>query len=504
MSVFLLVLGIILAGLVALGTWDLVQTRHAILRNFPVVGHLRFAIERIGPELRQYIVAGNEEERPFNRNQRRWIYSSAKRENTTFGFGTDQHYHESGGYLLIKQAGFTHRLGAPRGDARLPCAKVLGEARGRPRAFRPSSAIMVSGMSFGSLSGAAIRALNAGCARAGCLHNTGEGGISPHHLQGGDLVFQIGTGYYGARDAEGRFSMDRLAEACAANPVKAVEIKISQGAKPGVGGVLPAAKVTEEIAQARGIPVGQTCYSPARHSAFGDVDGLVDFCESIAARTGLPVGIKSAVGDLSFWTSLAATMRRRREGPDFVTVDGGEGGTGAAPLVFADRVGLPFFIAQARVHAAFVNEGVADDVVFVGSGKLGLPENALLAFALGVDLVAVGREAMLAVGCIQAQKCHTDRCPTGVATQSRRLQRGLDVGDKSERAASYLTAIRREVLALARVCGKAHPALVTTDYFEILDGNLALDVSEVYDYQPEWGLPGPETTARVKQLMLAP
>lgn len=496
----LAVTGVFVAGV---AVWDLTQTRHTILRNFPVVGHLRFALERIGPELRQYIVASNEEERPFSRNQRRWVYSSAKRENTTFGFGTDQHYHESGGYLLIKQAGFTHRLGAPTGDARLPCAKVLGESRGRPGAFRPSSAVMVSGMSFGSLSGAAIRALNDGCARALCLHNTGEGGLSVHHLRGGDLVFQLGTGYFGARDEEGRFSMDRLAEACAAHPVRAVEIKISQGAKPGVGGVLPGAKVTKEIAEARGVPAGQTCYSPARHSAFDDVDGLIDFCESIAGRTGLPVGIKSAVGDLSFWTSLATSIRRRGAGPDFVTVDGGEGGTGAAPLVFADRVGLPFFLAQSRVHAAFVNEGIADDVVFIGSGKLGLPENALLAFALGVDMVAVGREAMLAVGCIQAQKCHTDHCPTGVATQSRRLQRGLDVADKADRVEAYLVALRREVLALARVCGKAHPALVTTDYFEILDGNVALDVARVYGYQPEWGLPGPELTERVEDLMLS-
>lgn len=503
MSVFLLILGILIVGLVGLAVWDLFQTRHAILRNFPVIGHLRFAIERIGPELRQYIVASNEEERPFSRNQRRWVYSSAKRENTTFGFGTDQHYHESGGFLLIKQAGFTHRLGAPRGDARLPCAKVLGESRGRPRAFRPASAVLVSGMSFGALSGAAIRALNDGCARAGCLHNTGEGGLSVHHQRGGDLIFQVGTGYFGARDADGRFSMDRLAEACSANPVRAVEIKISQGAKPGVGGVLPAAKVTAEIAEARGIPIGQTCHSPARHSAFDDVDGLIDFCEAIAGRTGLPVGIKSAVGDLSFWTELASQMRRREAGPDFVTVDGGEGGTGAAPLVFADRVGLPFFLAQSRVHGAFVNEGIADEVVFVGSGKLGLPENALLAFALGVDIVAVGREAMLAVGCIQAQKCHTDHCPTGVATQSRRLQRGLDIEDKADRVAAYLTALRREVLALARVCGKAHPAMVTTDYFEILDGNVALNVSDVYGYQPEWGLPSPEMMERVEEMMLA-
>lgn len=502
MSVFLLVLGILIAALVALAIWDLVQTRHAILRNFPLIGHLRFAIEKIGPELRQYVVAGNEEERPFSRNQRRWIYSSAKRENTTFGFGTDQHYHESGGYLLIKQAGFTHRLGAPAGDARLPCAKVLGEARDRRGAFRPTSAVMISGMSFGSLSAAAVRALNDGAARSLCLHNTGEGGLSEHHQQGGDLVFQVGTGYFGARDADGNFSLDRLAEACAANPVRAIEIKISQGAKPGVGGVLPAAKVTSEIARARGVPEGQTCYSPARHTAFGGVESLVEFCETVADRTGLPVGIKSAVGDLSFWTSLAAHMRREEAGPDFVTVDGGEGGTGAAPLVFADRVGLPFFLAQSRVHAAFVREGIADDVVFIGSGKLGMPENALLAFALGVDMVAVGREAMLAVGCIQAQKCHTDHCPTGVATQSRWLQRGLDVEDKAERAAAYLTALRREVLALARVCGKAHPALVTTDSFEILDGNVALDVGEVYGYQPEWGLPSPEMTSRVEELML--
>jgi glutamate synthase domain-containing protein 2 len=258
-------------------------------------------------------------------------------------------------------------------------------------------------MSFGALSGVAVEAINRGCALAGCLHNTGEGGLTPHHLHGGELVLQIGTGYFGCRDRNGRFDLARLADLCAEHPVRAIEIKLSQGDKPGLSRVLPAAKVTPQIAAARRIEPGRDCRSPSGHSAFCDVDSLLDFVENLAERTGLPVGIKSAVGSVTFWDTLADRMAGTGRGADFVTVDGGEGGTGDAPLAFSDHVSLPFKLAIGRVYRAFAERGLAGDVVFIGSGRLGMPETALLAMALGCDMTNVAREAMLAIGCIQAQ-----------------------------------------------------------------------------------------------------
>ncbi|WP_250282491.1 MULTISPECIES: FMN-binding glutamate synthase family protein [unclassified Frankia] len=461
--------------------YDVLQRRHSILRTFPVIGHLRFLLEDVGPELRQYIVTGNDEERPFSRDQRRWVYATAKRANASFGFGTDNDLELSANYLIVKPAVFPLPAPAPDDD-RLECRKVLGAARGRARAFRPASVVNISGMSFGALSAPAVAALNKGAAIAGCLHNTGEGGISEHHLHGGDLVFQIGTGYFGCRTPDGRFSLERLVELVDRHPIRAVEIKLSQGAKPGLGGVLPAAKVTPEIARIRGVPAGQTCVSPSTHSAFSDVDSLLDTVEEIAAATGLPVGIKSAVGELGFWEDLANRMVTTGRGVDFITIDGGEGGTGAAPLAFSDHVALPFKLGFSRVHAIFATAGLDERTVFVGSAKLGFPETALLAMAMGCDLVNVGREAMLALGCIQAQRCHTGHCPTGVATQSRWLTRGLDPQDKAARVANYVSGLRHDLLRLAHACAVSHPALVTLGSFEILDGHFgSRPASEVFD-----------------------
>jgi glutamate synthase domain-containing protein 2 len=339
-------------------------------------------------------------------------------------------------------------------------------------------------MSYGSLSPPAVEALNRGAALAPCLHNTGEGGLAAAHKHGGELVFQIGTGYFGCRDENGRFSLERLQARLAEAPVRAIEIKLSQGAKPGLGGMLPACKVTEEIAQIRGVPEGRDCISPARHSAFSDVDGLIAFVERIAGATGLPVGIKSAVGDLAFWQQLASRMAATGGGPDYVAVDGAEGGTGAAPLTFSDHVALPFKIGFSRVFQTFSEAGLQDDVVFVGAGRLGLPDSGLFAFALGCDMLSVGREAMLSIGCIQAQRCHTGSCPTGVATQSKWLMRGLDPDHKSARCANYVRALRGELLTLARTCGVRHPALVTGDHIEIVSERYSTArLADVFGYE---------------------
>ncbi|HUH69882.1 MAG TPA: FMN-binding glutamate synthase family protein [Mycobacterium sp.] len=494
-----------LAGLTG---WDLVQRRHTILRNYPIIGHLRFLLEAVGPELRQYIVTDNDAERPFSRDQRRWVYTSSKLTNRYFGFGTDKDLERVHNYLIIKHAAFP--VPAPAGEPNhpdpgmpLPAAKVLGGARGRAKAFRPSSLVNVSGMSFGSLSAAAVTALNKGAAIAGALHTTGEGGVSPYHLNGGDLVWQIGTGYFGCRNEDGTFSLPRLIDRVAATPsIRVIEIKLSQGAKPGLGGMLPGAKVTPEIAAIRGVPVGVDCKSPAGHSAFADVDGLLELVETIAAETGLPVGIKSAVGEGPFWLELAGRMARTGRGVDFVTIDGGEGGTGAAPLVFSDHVALPFKWAHPRVYRAFAEEDLHHDVVFIGSGKLGIPENALLALAMGCDMINVGRTAMFSIGCIQAQRCHTGRCPSGVATQSAWLQHGLDPVLKSVRCANYLATLRFELLALARACGYVHPALVPLGAIELLDVDLkTAQVDELFEYKPDWGMPGPVDVEAITTLM---
>lgn len=496
------------AALGAVAAHDLLQKRHAILRNFPVIGHARYWLESIGPELRQYIVAGNDEERPFSRDQRRWVYASAKLQNNYFGFGTDNDLEHGSGNVIVHHRTFgraypTH--GSVGQDARLPAAKVLGGPRGRRHAFRPESVVNISGMSFGSLSGNAVEAINRGAAAAGCLHNTGEGAVSPYHRHGAGLIFQIGTAYFGCRDEEGRFSLPRLKELVESAPVRALEIKLSQGAKPGLGGVLPGPKVSAEIAETRGVPEGVDCLSPSRHAEFDDVDSLLDFVEMLAAETGLPVGIKSAVGDLGFWEDLTDAMAAdRSRGLDFVTIDGGEGGTGASPLIFTDAVSLPFRLGFARVYAAFARRGLHEDVMFIGAGKLGLPDNAIVAFALGCDMVSVAREAMLAVGCVQAQKCHTGECPTGVATQNAWLAHGLDPVEKAERVTNYVRTLRRDLLKVSETCGVEHPALIGPDAIEVLD-TLAAGrmLDEVYGYEPSWGFPSETDRQEIAAIMSA-
>lgn len=475
-STWQIILLVLLALVVALVVFDIFQKKHSIARNFPLIGRLRFLLEDVGPELRQYIVTDNNSELPFSRDERRWIYASSKSENNYFGFGTDNDIEHSPNYIIVKQSTFPFeqpndsKVGvAP--DWTLPCAKKVGEKRNRKKAFTPNSVINVSGMSYGALGPNAITALNKGVALAGCLQSTGEGSVSPYHQNGGDLVWQIGTGYFGARNEDGTFSYEHMHETVLKNPsIKAIEIKLSQGAKPGLGGLLPGEKVTPEIAAIRGIPVGVDCHSPSRHSAFSDASSLLDFVESISEKTGLPVGIKSAVGNLDFFKDLAKQMKNDSgRAVDFITIDGGEGGTGAAPLVFSDHVSLPFMVGFERIRKIFDEQLLSNDIVFIGSGRLGLPQRAFRAFALGVDMINVARESMLSIGCIQAQRCHTGHCPTGVATSSAWLNRGLDPEQKSVRASKYIVELRKQLALLSYACGIPHPSMATEEMVEILD-----------------------------------
>ncbi len=474
MQIFLGIVAGVVIFLALVAIHDILQRRHAVVHNYPVIGHLRYFMEFIGPELRQYWVADDKEELPFNRSERSWIYATSKGQNNFFGFGTEEQQY-SVGYPIIKNVAFpfpedkaVHINGDP---SAVPCLKVLGKTHRRKKAWRPTSVVNISAMSYGALGKNAISALNRGAKLAHCFHNTGEGGLSPYHLLGGDVVFEIGTGYFGVRGKDGKFSMDVLAEKCARHPqIKAIELKLSQGAKPGKGGVLPAAKVVPEIAAIRGVEAYKDCISPNAHSEFSSVDGMIDFIEKIADRTGLPVGIKAAIGDTDFWAELARRMKKRKEGPDHITIDGGEGGTGAAPLTYTDHVSLPFKIGFARVYQIFQKAGVSEDLVWIGSGKLGFPDRAVIAFAMGCDMVNVAREAMMSIGCIQSQSCHTGHCPTGITTMSEWRQAGLDVDIKAVRAANYIKGFRKELIALAHTAGYEHPCQFQAKDIELSTG----------------------------------
>ncbi|WP_298505217.1 FMN-binding glutamate synthase family protein [uncultured Maribacter sp.] len=470
--------------------WDIfIQRAHTIKHNFPVVGHLRYWLESIGPEMRQYFVANNREELPFNRIERGWIYASAKKENNYEGFGSDRDLYAHQ-HIFIKNQMMAYEVPKDHPNATdksfMPCAKVIGAYNKRKKPYRPASVINVSAMSFGSLSAAAVEALNKGVHKAGAYHNTGEGGLSPYHKQGGDVVFHFGTGYFGVRSKDGNFSIEKLKILVEENPcIKAVEIKLSQGAKPGKGGVLPGAKITSEIAEIRGVEIGKDVLSPATHKAFSNVKELMELIETIANETGLPVGIKGAIGKLDQWEELADIMVKTGKGPDFIAVDGGEGGTGAAPPSFADHVSLPWVYGFSSLYKVFLERKLTDRIVFIGSGKLGFPAKAAMAFAMGVDCINVAREAMMSIGCIQAQICHTNRCPAGIATQSKWLQNGINVPLKSDRLAQYFKTFRKEFSEITHAAGYEHPCLFKMEDIQVNvdDTNLNRTLATTYGYQ---------------------
>jgi glutamate synthase domain-containing protein 2 len=473
---------------------DIVQRKHTIQHNFPLVGRFRYMLETIGPELRQYIVANNREELPFNRRQRSWIYASSKKENNYQGFGTDQDMHEPG-YVLVKPAMLPTRLDSTHNHHvkngndphhyTIPSAKVIGEYHNRKRPYRPRSIINVSAMSYGSLSSRAVESLNKGSWEFGNYHNTGEGGLSPYHRFGADVVFNMGTSYFGVRDHEGNFVMDKLVKMTRQNPfVRMIELKLSQGAKPGKGGVLPASKITAEIAEIRGVPMGVDVVSPPYHSTFADVKGMINFIEEMAEKTGLPVGIKSAVGKTEMWEQLADLMAETGKGPDFICIDGGEGGTGAAPPSFADHVALPLVFAFAKVYKIFQQRNLTEKLTFIASGKLGLPAQAVMAFSMGADVINVAREAMMSIGCIQAQICHTNRCPTGITTNNKWLESGIDPALKSARFTNYMKTLAKEIIEITHAAGYEHPCQFGMDDVDISmgDHNRTITLAENYGY----------------------
>jgi len=438
------------ALLVLVGLRDLTQTRQAIRRNYPLLSHFRFFFERIRPEIRQYLLEDDMEELPFSRVQRSIVYQRAKNEVDKRPFGTQLDVYAAG-YEWIN-----HSI-APTEPASHDFRIDIGGAR--CTAPYSASVFNISAMSFGALSANAVRALNAGAKRGGFHHDTGEGSISRYHREmGGDLVWEIGSGYFGCRNADGTFSRKRFRENAAIESVRMIEVKLSQGAKPGHGGVLPGAKVTPEIAEARGVPVGVDCVSPACHSAFSTPRGLLEFVAELRELSGgKPTGFKLAIGHPWEWFGIAKAMQETGLVPDFIVVDGGEGGTGAAPLEFTNHVGAPLREALMLVHNTLVGLGLRDQVRIGASGKIVTAFDIARTLALGADFCNSARGFMFALGCIQAQSCHTGRCPTGVTTQDALRQRALVVPDKSERVYQFHLNTMKALRELIAAAGLAHP-----------------------------------------------
>ncbi|UYN97774.1 MAG: FMN-binding glutamate synthase family protein [Enhydrobacter sp.] len=449
-SFWLIVCFAVAIVLVVVGIHDLVQKKHSILRNYPIAAHLRFLFEAIRPEMRQYFFESDKDGVPFSRDRRAVVYQRAKMVLDVRPFGT--HYDVYGeGYEWM------HHSVAPRPVSKEPFRVPIGG----PDCARPYSASVfnISAMSFGALSANAIRALNGGARRGGFAHDTGEGGYSPYHREGGgDVIWEIGSGYFGCRNPDGTFSPEKFAAAASNEQIKMVELKLSQGAKPGHGGVLPAPKVSAEISRTRGVPMGVDCVSPSCHSAFSTPVEMMRFIAEMRRLSGgKPAGFKLCVGHEWEFLAICKAMLETGIYPDFIVVDGKEGGTGAAPMEFIDHIGKPMRQGLYFVHNALIGIGVRDRIRIGASGKIITAFDIVRAMALGADWCNSARGFMFAVGCIQSQSCHTDRCPTGVATQDPFRQRALVVPDKAERVHNFHRATLHELAELTAAAGLDHP-----------------------------------------------
>ncbi|MBK9446203.1 MAG: FMN-binding glutamate synthase family protein [Betaproteobacteria bacterium] len=463
---------------------DITQQKHAVLRNFPIIGHLRYFFENLGEYFRQYFFLGDRDEMPFNRATRAWVYRLAKNEGGILGFGSTYNIHEAGALIFVN---------APfpvQEDERQPTPPLLIGEGFCDKPMLGRSLINVSGMSFGAISKPAVRALSHGAAKAGCWMDTGEGGLSPYHLEGGcDLIFQIGTAKYGVRDDAGKLSPEKLREVAAHETVRAFEIKLSQGAKPGKGGVLLAGKVTEEIARIRGIPVGQDSLSPNRHRDIANMRELLDMVERVRDITGKPVGIKTAIGGWHFMNDLTEEVVRRglTAAPDFIAIDGGEGGSGAAPQALADHMALSIDEALPRVVDSLIESNLRHRVRLIAAGKLLTPARVAWALSAGADFINTARGFMFSLGCIQALRCHANTCPTGITTHNARLQRGLVVEDKAERVAYYCANMNKEIDMIAHSCGLLHAREFRREHVRIVQASgqsVALNVLYPYPVAP--------------------
>ncbi|WP_050770809.1 FMN-binding glutamate synthase family protein [Roseobacter sp. CCS2] len=470
---------IVFAALTALGIRDVNQTSHAIVRNYPVLGHIRFLFEKIRPEIRQYLIEGDQEEQPFSREQRSLVYQRAKGAEDKRPFGSHERVYEAGYSWL------THSVEPTHFDDTDFRVMIGGDKCKQPY---NASLYNISAMSFGSLSANAISALNKGAKQGGFAHDTGEGGISRYHREGGgDLIYEVGSGYFGCRNDDGTFNPDKFAKQAADDQVKMIEIKLSQGAKPGHGGMLPAAKITPEIAEARDIPMGVDCVSPAGHSAFSGPLELMQFVGQLRELSGgKPVGFKLCIGHRREFMCMVKAMLETGNIPDFIVVDGTEGGTGAAPLEFANHVGMPMIEGLTFVHNTLRGAGIRDQVKIGAAGKVVSAFDIARALSIGADWCNSARGYMFAIGCIQAQACHTNHCPVGVTTQDPVRQAALNVNDKSKRVARFHANTLKALGEMAGAAGLENPCGFLPYHFMTrkADGQMT-EAADVYTYLRE-------------------
>jgi glutamate synthase domain-containing protein 2 len=476
-TLFIFVVGTALLIVIVIFIIDISQSKHAIRRNFPVIGHFRYVFEKLGEFFRQYFFAMDREELPFNRAQRSWAYRAAKDISNTSAFGSTRDLRPTGTVLFVNCPFPTLER-----DAATTEKIRIGPYCEQP--YETDRFFHISGMSYGSISRPAVLALSQGAFQAGCWMNTGEGGLSPHHLEGGaDLVFQIGTAKYGVRDTAGELDDERLKEVAGHLQVRMFEIKLSQGAKPGKGGILPAAKVTEEVANIRGIKPWAASISPNRHSDIDSVDDLLDMIERIRRVTGKPVGFKAVIGAYGWLDNLCGEILKRGEkfAPDFITVDSADGGTGAAPMSLMDDVGLPLKESLPRVIDTLVRHGLRERVKVICSGKLINPTDVAWALCMGADFVTSARGFMFSLGCIQAMQCNKDTCPTGITTHNPRLQKGLNPPHKSVRVLNYHKNMEHEVAVIAHSCGVHEPRQLRRFHARVvMDDGISRSLDELY------------------------
>jgi glutamate synthase domain-containing protein 2 len=470
-----LAVAVVFGLLTALGVHDVVQRRHSILRNYPILGHARFMLEAIRPEIQQYFIERNDDGRPFDRDTRTAIYERAKGIKDEQAYGTERDVGAPGYEWLLQSI---HSANPP--DV-TPKVVIGGPHCAQPYAM---ALLNVSGMSFGALSSAAITALNRGAAAGGFAHDTGEGGLTDHHLQGADVVWEIGTGYFGARTRDGGFDEQKFAEKAANPHVKLVSLKLSQGAKPGIGGVLPGPKVTAEIASARSVPKGETCVSPPGHKVFDTPRELVRFIARMRELAGgKPAGFKLCVGLRHEFLAICKAMVEEGTAPDFIIVDGAEGGTGAAPAEYEDHVGVPLTEGLMTVHNALVGVGLRDQIKIGASGKVATGSDIVKRLAQGADYTNAARAMMQATGCIQSQRCHTNQCPVGVATQDPKRARALDIPDKTARVTRYQHATVHEAQRIIASMGLSGPGEVSPHHLvRRIDHVNSRSYAELYEW----------------------
>lgn len=478
-GLFLIIVGLGALAIVYMYIADKLQTKQAVRHNYPVIGRFRYLFEKQGEFFRQYFFAQDREELPFNRAERSWVYRAAKNVDRTIAFGSTRPLEATGTIMFMNSA-------FPPQDEEITPLQPLTIGPHCRVPYTTSAICHISAMSFGALSRPAVTALSHGAAQAGCWLNTGEGGLSPYHLKGGcDLVFQIGTAKYGVRNEHGHLDNDKLTAIAAHPEVKMFEIKMSQGAKPGKGGILPGVKVTEEIAHIRGIPLGQDSISPNGHIEFSNVGDILDMIARVREVTGKPTGIKAVLGDVQWLEDFCNEIERRGEAsaPDFFTLDSADGGTGAAPQPLMDYVGLPLKESLPILVNILIKHGLRKRIKVIASGKLIVPSRVAWALALGADFIASARGNMFALGCIQALQCNKDTCPTGITTHNKKLQHGLDPRDKSTRVANYNHNLHHDLALIAHSCGLTEPRQLKPSHVRIvLESGLSVSLDKYYSH----------------------